>query len=183
MRLHGYYRGKIETSLKCRVRDFDDFALWYTPGVAKPCQEISEDVEKVWDYTNRWNTVAVITDGTRVLGLGNIGPEAALPVMEGKALLYKFLGGVDAFPICLDTSEPEEFREVDHLVLDEQREGPRPVAVAPEREREPGRVERRADRADTRGRWAYHCHLLYHMHAGMFQVVSVRADNDAPVFG
>ncbi|MFQ6000145.1 MAG: NADP-dependent malic enzyme [Anaerolineae bacterium] len=108
MRLHPYYRGKIEMVSKCVVRDFNDFAIWYTPGVAAPCRAIAEDQELVYEYTNKWNTVAVVSDGTRVLGLGDIGPEAGLPVMEGKALLFKYLGGVDAVPICLDTKEPEE---------------------------------------------------------------------------
>ena len=94
MQLHPFYRGKIETTLKCAVRDFNDFAIWYTPGVAAPCRAIHEDPELVYEYTNKWNTVAVVSDGTRVLGLGDIGPKAGLPVMEGKALLYKYLGGV-----------------------------------------------------------------------------------------
>ncbi len=108
MRLHPFYRGKIEVIPKCRIRDFNDFAIWYTPGVAAPCKEIYADKEKAYDMTNKWNFVAIISDGSRVLGLGDIGPEAGLPVMEGKALLYKYLGGVDAFPICLDTKNPEE---------------------------------------------------------------------------
>ncbi len=108
MRLHPFYRGKIEVIPKCRIRDFNDFAIWYTPGVAAPCKDIQADIEKAYEMTNKWNFVAVVTDGSRVLGLGDIGPEAGLPVMEGKALLYKYLGGVDAFPICLDTSDPEE---------------------------------------------------------------------------
>lgn len=108
MRLHPFYRGKMQTMAKCAVRDFNDFAIWYTPGVAEPCRAIKADPEKVYQYTNKWNTVAVVSDGTRVLGLGDIGPEAGLPVMEGKALLFKYLGGVDAVPICLDTKDPEE---------------------------------------------------------------------------
>ena len=108
MRLHPFYRGKIEVIPKCRIRDFNDFAIWYTPGVAAPCKEIHADIEKAYEMTNKWNFVAVVSDGSRVLGLGDIGPEASLPVMEGKALLYKYLGGVDAFPICLDTRNPEE---------------------------------------------------------------------------
>jgi malate dehydrogenase (oxaloacetate-decarboxylating) len=111
MRLHPFYRGKIETVLKCTVRDLDDFAIWYTPGVAAPCKAIASDPEKVYDYTNKWNTVAVVSDGTRVLGLGDIGPKAGLPVMEGKALLYKYLGGVDAVPIMLDTKDPVKIIE------------------------------------------------------------------------
>ncbi len=101
IRLHTYYKGKLGTMLKCRVRDFNDFAIWYTPGVAAVCREIAKDKELAYEYTNKWNNVAVISDGTRVLGLGDIGPEAGLPVMEGKGILYKYLGGVDAFPICL----------------------------------------------------------------------------------
>ncbi len=86
----------------------DDFAIWYTPGVAAPCRAIEKDPELVYEYTNKWNTVAVVSDGTRVLGLGDIGPKAGLPVMEGKALLFKWLGGVDAVPIMLDTKDPDE---------------------------------------------------------------------------
>ena len=106
MKYHPLYHGKIEISLKVPVTSYDDFAIWYTPGVADPCLEIQKHPEKVFDYTNKWNTVAIVTDGTRVLGLGDIGPEAGLPVMEGKSLLFKYLGGVDAFPICLGTKEP-----------------------------------------------------------------------------
>jgi malate dehydrogenase (oxaloacetate-decarboxylating) len=108
MELHPFYRGKIETTLKCCVRDFQDFAIWYTPGVAAPCRAIAEDQELVYEYTNKWNTVAVVSDGTRVLGLGDIGPKAGLPVMEGKALLYKYLGGVDGVPLMLDTKDPDQ---------------------------------------------------------------------------
>jgi len=109
LRLHPFYRGKIQVTLKCRIKSFDDFAIWYTPGVAAPCKEIARDREKVFEYTNKGNTIAVVTDGSRILGLGDIGPEAGLPVMEGKALLYKYLGGVDAYPICLATKDPDEF--------------------------------------------------------------------------
>jgi malate dehydrogenase (oxaloacetate-decarboxylating) len=108
LRLHAFYRGKMQTTLKCPVRDFGDFAIWYTPGVAAPCRAIQVEPELVWAHTNRANTIAIVTDGTRVLGLGDIGPEAALPVMEGKALLFKYLGGVDAVPICLRTKDPDE---------------------------------------------------------------------------
>ena len=111
MVLHPFYRGKIETVLKCTVRDFNDFAIWYTPGVAAPCKAIQADPELVYEHTNKWNTVAVISDGTRVLGLGDIGPKAAMPVMEGKALLFKYLGGVDAWPIMLDTKDPDKIIE------------------------------------------------------------------------
>jgi malate dehydrogenase (oxaloacetate-decarboxylating) len=111
-RLHKFYKGKVGVSVKCRVRDFNDFAVWYTPGVAAVCKEIAQDKDKVYDYTNKWNNVAVISDGTRVLGLGDIGPEAGLPVMEGKGLLYKYLGGVDAFPLCLDEKDPDKIIDI-----------------------------------------------------------------------
>jgi len=106
--LHRFYRGKMETTLKCCVRGLTDFALWYTPGVAEPCRAIKADPDAVYEYTAKGNTVAVVSDGTRVLGLGDIGPAAGLPVMEGKALLYKYLGGVDAVAIVLDTRDPDE---------------------------------------------------------------------------
>ena len=109
LRLHPFYRGKIEVVPKARIRDFNDFAIWYTPGVAEPCKDIQKNPEKVFEHTNKGNFVAVISDGTRILGLGDIGPEAGLPVMEGKALLFKYLGGVDAFPIMLRTKDPHEF--------------------------------------------------------------------------
>jgi malate dehydrogenase (oxaloacetate-decarboxylating) len=107
-KLHPFYRGKIEVVPKCRIRDFNDFAIWYTPGVAAVCKDIESTPELVYKYTNKWNTVAIVTDGTRVLGLGNIGPEAGLPVMEGKSLLFKYLGGVDAVPICLGTRDQQK---------------------------------------------------------------------------
>jgi len=108
LKLHPFYRGKIEIVPKACIRSLDDFAIWYTPGVAAPCRAIQKDPELVYEHTNKWNTVAVISDGTRVLGLGDIGPKAGLPVMEGKALLFKYLGGVDAVPITLDTKDPDE---------------------------------------------------------------------------
>jgi malate dehydrogenase (oxaloacetate-decarboxylating) len=108
MKLHPFYRGKMQTVPRCPVRSVDDFAIWYTPGVAEPCKVIKADPEKAYELTSKWNTVAIVSDGTRVLGLGNIGPEAALPVMEGKALLFKYLGGVDAVPICLKTTDADE---------------------------------------------------------------------------
>lgn len=111
MTLHPFYRGKVEMALKCAVRDLNDFSIWYTPGVAAPCKAIQAEPERVFDYTNKWNTVAVVSDGTRVLGLGDIGPKAGLPVMEGKALLYKYLGGVDGVAIMLDTKDPDKIIE------------------------------------------------------------------------
>ena len=106
--MHAFYRGKVETTLKCAVTNFDDFGIWYTPGVAAPCKEIHADPAKAFEYTNKANAVAVVSDGSRVLGLGNIGPMAGLPVMEGKSLLFKYLGGVGAYPIMLDTQDTEE---------------------------------------------------------------------------
>ena len=108
MRLHPFYRGKVEISLKSPVRSSDDFAIWYTPGVAGPCRAIAGDREQVYNHTNKGNFVAVVSDGTRVLGLGNIGPEAGLPVMEGKALLFKYLGGVDAVPLCIRAEDADD---------------------------------------------------------------------------
>ncbi len=105
---HAFYRGKLGVTLKCAVTGYQDFGIWYTPGVAQPCREIAENPDKVFEYTNKGNFVAVVSDGTRVLGLGDIGPQAALPVMEGKAILFKYLGGVDAFPVTIDTKDPDE---------------------------------------------------------------------------
>jgi len=111
-RLHSDYNGKLEVTPKCRIKSMDDFSIWYTPGVSAPCLDIEKDPSKVFVHTNRGNFVAIISDGTRVLGLGDIGPEAALPVMEGKAILFKYLGGVDAFPICIRTKDPDEIIKV-----------------------------------------------------------------------
>jgi malate dehydrogenase (oxaloacetate-decarboxylating) len=113
---HPFYQGKIEVVSKVKIDNLDDFAVWYTPGVAKPCKMIKEEINatkkyrpySVYNLTNKWNNVAVVSDGSRVLGLGNIGPEASMPVMEGKALLFKYLGGVDAFPVCLDCHNTDE---------------------------------------------------------------------------
>ncbi len=107
-----YYGGKLEIIPKIPVRSLEDFAVWYTPGVAAVCKAIKENRDLSFEYTWRWNTIAVVTNGTRVLGLGNIGPEAAMPVMEGKSLIFKFLGGVDAFPLCLNIQDPDKFVEV-----------------------------------------------------------------------
>jgi len=111
LRLHPFYRGKIATTPKCAIRDLNDFSIWYSPGVAASCKAIAADPAEVYRQTNKGNLVAVVSDGTRVLGLGDIGPAAAMPVMEGKALLFKYLGGVDAFPICLDTKDPDKLVE------------------------------------------------------------------------
>lgn len=106
--LHEKWNGKIETTSKCTVKSREDLALAYTPGVAEPCKVIANDKEAAYKYTLKANTVAVISDGSAVLGLGNIGPYAGMPVMEGKAVLFKEFGGVNAFPICLDTQETDE---------------------------------------------------------------------------
>ncbi len=106
--MHEEKKGKIEVISRVPVADRDDLSVAYTPGVAEPCRKIHEDKENVYKYTRKGNLVAVVSDGTAVLGLGDIGPEAAMPVMEGKAVLFKEFGGVDAFPICLDTKDTEE---------------------------------------------------------------------------
>ena len=106
--LHEEWNGKLETASKCTIRTREDLALAYTPGVAEPCKLIAEDKELAYKYTIKANTVAVVSDGSAVLGLGNIGPYAAMPVMEGKAVLFKEFGNVNAVPICLDTQDTEE---------------------------------------------------------------------------
>jgi malate dehydrogenase (oxaloacetate-decarboxylating) len=116
MRAHPFYQGKIQIAPKVPVRDVNDFSIWYTPGVAATCRDIEAHPEKSWQHTNRGNTIAVVSDGTRVLGLGDIGPEAGMPVMEGKALIFKYLGGVDAVPLCLDTKDPDLFIETVKLL-------------------------------------------------------------------
>ena len=108
LQLHEQWRGKLETVSKAPVKSREDLAVAYTPGVAEPCRAIAKDREAVYRYTMKANTVAVISDGSAVLGLGNIGPFAAMPVMEGKAVLFKEFGGVNAIPICLDTQDTEE---------------------------------------------------------------------------
>ncbi|MEM1529525.1 MAG: NADP-dependent malic enzyme [Desulfurococcaceae archaeon] len=109
VKLHKLYGGKIETVAKAPITRFEDFNIWYTPGVAEPCRRIQKEGEDAsFDYTWRWNTVIVISDGTRVLGLGNIGPAAGLPVMEGKCLLFKYLGGVDCFPLVVREKDPDK---------------------------------------------------------------------------
>ncbi len=108
MKLHAFYRGKLQVMPKCQVRNIDDFSIYYSPGVAAPCRAIEADESRMEELTNRGNTIAVISDCTRVLGLGDIGPKAGYPVMEGKCLIFKFLGGVDAIPIVLATKDPDE---------------------------------------------------------------------------
>lgn len=108
LKLHKEARGKIEIASKVPLNNNQDLSLAYTPGVAEPCREIYKNKTSVYEYTSKWNTVAVITDGSAVLGLGNIGAEAALPVMEGKAILFKEFGGVDAIPVCLSSQDTEE---------------------------------------------------------------------------
>ncbi len=106
--IHKKLRGKIFIGAKAEIKNAEDLSTLYTPGVADPCREIAKDKSLAYDYTFKWNTVAIVTDGTRVLGLGDIGPEAALPVMEGKALIMQQFAGIDAFPICLDTKDEDE---------------------------------------------------------------------------
>ena len=108
LELHKRLRGKIEVRSKVSARTPQEISIVYTPGVAEVCLEIAADRQKAYEYTNKWNNVAIVTDGTRTLGLGSLGPEAALPVMEGKAVLYKQFGNVDAFPICLETTDADE---------------------------------------------------------------------------
>jgi len=109
VRLHAFYQGKMQVVPKCPISDAGDLAYWYTPGVAAPCRAIQADPSRVYQLTNKANLIAVVSDGSRVLGLGNIGPHAGLPVMEGKALLFKYLGGVDAVALCLATQDAAEF--------------------------------------------------------------------------
>jgi len=116
LNLHARHKGKIEITSKVKVKNNDDLAVVYTPGVAAVSEAIAEDRSRAWEYTIKANTIAIVSDGSAVLGLGNIGPEAALPVMEGKAMLFKEFAGIDAFPICLDTQNPEEIiRTVKHI--------------------------------------------------------------------
>ena len=112
LRLHGEWKGKIEMVTRVPVKTRDDLSLAYTPGVAQPCLEIQKDINKSYELTRRWNMAAVITDGSAVLGLGDIGPEAGMPVMEGKCVLFKAFGDVDAFPICVKTKDVDEFVEI-----------------------------------------------------------------------
>lgn len=116
LHMHRINQGKLESKAKVEVRNAKDLSLAYSPGVAEPCKEIFEDVETVYEYTMKGNMVAVVSNGTAVLGLGNIGPEASLPVMEGKAVLFKSFAGVDAFPICLRTTDTEKIIETVKLL-------------------------------------------------------------------
>ncbi len=116
LEMHREHRGKLEVVPKVDICDTDSLSLAYTPGVAEPCREIAKNPDDVYTYTTKGNMVAIVTDGTAVLGLGDIGPAAALPVMEGKACLFKTFGGVDAFPICLDTKDPDEIVRAVQLI-------------------------------------------------------------------
>ena len=116
LRLHAEWKGKIEVKATVPVETKDDLSLAYTPGVAQPCLEIQKDINKSYDLTRRWNLCAVITDGSAVLGLGDIGPEAGMPVMEGKCVLFKSFGDVDAFPLCVKTHDVDEFVNAVYLI-------------------------------------------------------------------
>ena len=116
LRLHGEWKGKIEVVTRVPVENKDDLSLAYTPGVAQPCLEIQKDVDKSYDLTRRWNMCLVVTDGSAVLGLGNIGPEAGMPVMEGKCVLFKAFGDVDAFPLCIKSNDVDEIVNKIYLI-------------------------------------------------------------------
>jgi len=116
LKLHSENRGKLEVVSKTKIKDMHDLAVVYTPGVAEPCRKINQNKDDVYTYTTKGNMVAVVSDGTAVLGLGDIGPEAAIPVMEGKAVLFKYFAGVDAFPICLATKDPDQIVEAVTLI-------------------------------------------------------------------
>ena len=116
LRLHGDWKGKLEVVTRVPVENKDDLSLAYTPGVAQPCLEIQKDVDKSYDLTRRWNMCLVVTDGSAVLGLGNIGPEAGMPVMEGKCVLFKAFGDVDAFPLCIKSNDVDEIVNTIYLI-------------------------------------------------------------------
>lgn len=116
LRLHGEWKGKLEVVTRVPVENKDDLSLAYTPGVAQPCLEIQKDVDKSYDLTRRWNMCLVVTDGSAVLGLGNIGPEAGMPVMEGKCVLFKAFGNVDAFPLCIKSNDVDEIVNTIYLI-------------------------------------------------------------------
>lgn len=116
LKLHGEWKGKIEITARVPVKSKEDLSLAYTPGVAEPCLEIQKDINKSYEYTRRWNTCLVVTDGTAVLGLGDIGPEAGMPVMEGKCVLFKAFGNVDAFPLCIKSKDVDEIVNTIYLI-------------------------------------------------------------------
>ena len=116
LELHKKNKGKLEVTSKTQIKDMHDLAIVYTPGVAEPCRKINEDVSRVYEYTTKGNMVAVVTDGSAVLGLGDIGPEAGLPVMEGKAVLFKHFAGIDAFPICINSNDPDDIVKTVELI-------------------------------------------------------------------
>ncbi|MCI9681287.1 MAG: NADP-dependent malic enzyme [Lachnospiraceae bacterium] len=116
LELHKQWKGKIEVASKVSVKTREDLSLAYTPGVAEPCLEIQKDISKSYEYTNRWNSCLVVTDGTAVLGLGDIGPEAGMPVMEGKCVLFKEFGDVDAFPLCIKSKEVDDIVNTIYLI-------------------------------------------------------------------
>ena len=116
LRLHGEWKGKIEVKATVPVKTSEDLSLAYTPGVAQPCLEIQKDINKSYDLTRRWNLCAVVTDGSAVLGLGDIGPEAGMPVMEGKCVLFKSFGDVDAFPLCIKSKDVDVIAETVYLI-------------------------------------------------------------------
>lgn len=116
LRLHGEWKGKLEVVTRVPVENKDDLSLAYTPGVAQPCLEIQKDVDKSYDLTRRWNMCLVVTDGSAVLGLGNIGPEAGMPVMEGKCVLFKAFGDIDAFPLCIKSNDVDEIVNTIYLI-------------------------------------------------------------------
>ena len=116
LRLHGEWKGKIEVVATVPVATKDDLSLAYTPGVAQPCLEIQKDIEKSYDLTRRHNMCLVVTDGSAVLGLGDIGPEAGMPVMEGKCVLFKAFGDVDAFPLCIKSKDVDEIVNTIYMI-------------------------------------------------------------------
>lgn len=116
LELHKQWKGKIEVASRVSVKTREDLSLAYTPGVAEPCLEIQKDISKSYEYTNRWNSCLVVTDGTAVLGLGDIGPEAGMPVMEGKCVLFKEFGDVDAFPLCIKSKEVDDIVNTIYLI-------------------------------------------------------------------
>jgi len=117
LEFHYNWKGKIKITSDVEINDRSDLAMAYTPGVAQPCLEIQKDINKSYELTRRWNTVAVITDGSAVLGLGDIGPEAGMPVMEGKCLLFNKFGNIDAIPLCVRTKDVDEFVKTVSLIL------------------------------------------------------------------